>query len=333
MNESRIAAATAELECAREDVHGLAGDLVAEIRETTRRLLAVIGPEARGEAASAIGARIEELAIRAGSAVVSFRDRVGGKIECQLDWIDRIREREDARAARGAGAPIASVHEPTPSATAAPGRTTVPPVLAVEPDELTQLFNAYADASTDATRWTGADSTYSVKLRDGRVVWVFSDTLVGPVYPDGTRPALVEGGELYMPANTLVVQDGTSLSTVMGSRRSGRSGTVPGPVVAPFGAKGPLDLYWAGDAQLCEGRVEIMYRRYVDSEFAGICAVVTFDPDSLDAPVDQVELPDESPIAWGSAVRRADGYTYVYGSEDAPSGKYLQIARGFVGTA
>ena len=327
MTESKIGAAIAELECARDDVHGLAEDLVAEIRETTGRLLAEIGPEARGDDGTRIGARVEELAIRARGAVVSFRDRAGKIIECQVEWADRIREREDAAAGRNASA--TAVREPPVTvANGAPGPTTVPPVLAVEPDELTALFNAYADASTDATRWTGADSTYSVELPDKRVVWVFSDTLVGPVFPDGTRPALVEGGDLHMPANTFVVQDRTSLSTVMGTRTvRGHDGPVPGPLVAPFGARHPKDLYWAGDAQLSDGQVEIMYRRYVDSDFAGICAVVRFDPAALDRPMDHVELPDESPVAWGSALRRAQGYTYVYGSEDTPSGKYLQIAR------
>lgn len=326
MNESRIAAAIGELECAREDVHGLADDLIAEIRETAGRLLAEFGSDTGGE--TRLGVRVGELATRARGDVVSWRDQVGAIIECQLEWADRIREREEALAAQGVGAPIASVHERTPSAGAAPGRTTVPPVLAVEPDELTQLFNAYADASTDATRWTGADSTYSVELPNKQIVWIFSDTLVGPVYPDGTRPALVEGGELHMPANTFVVQDGTSLSTVMGKRTvRGHDGPLPASLVAPFGARHPKDLYWAGDAQLCDGQIEVVYRRYVDSDFAGICAVVRFDPAALDAPADQVELPDESPVAWGSAVRRAQGYTYVYGSEDTPSGKYLQIAR------
>src|SRR4051812_40307123 len=47
------------------------------------------------------------------------------------------------------------------------------------------LLNAYSDTGKG---WTGADSTYSVPLPGGRTAWVFSDTFLGPVNPDGSRP-------------------------------------------------------------------------------------------------------------------------------------------------
>ena len=47
------------------------------------------------------------------------------------------------------------------------------------------LFNAYSDTGKG---WTGADSTYSVRLPGGRTAWIFSDTFLGPVNPDGSRP-------------------------------------------------------------------------------------------------------------------------------------------------
>ena len=51
--------------------------------------------------------------------------------------------------------------------------------------ELTELFTSYGDA---AGEWTGGDSTYSIPMRDGDNVWVFSDTFLGEVADDGSRP-------------------------------------------------------------------------------------------------------------------------------------------------
>jgi hypothetical protein len=47
------------------------------------------------------------------------------------------------------------------------------------------MFNTYGDAGH---HWTGADSTVSVPLPDGRVAWLFSDTFLGTVNADGSRP-------------------------------------------------------------------------------------------------------------------------------------------------
>lgn len=48
-------------------------------------------------------------------------------------------------------------------------------------------FTNYANHTPDG--WTGADSTFSVGLPDGRIVWLFSDTFLGPINPDGvSRP-------------------------------------------------------------------------------------------------------------------------------------------------
>jgi hypothetical protein len=45
----------------------------------------------------------------------------------------------------------------------------------------------YDIAFTRQTGWTGADGAYSVALRDGRTLWLFSDTLIGEVDARGQR--------------------------------------------------------------------------------------------------------------------------------------------------
>src|SRR5947207_268389 len=67
-------------------------------------------------------------------------------------------------------------------------------------DEFNSLFRAYGDSNSSLDDWTGGDTTNSVPLPDGRDVWIFSDTFLGAVNPDGTRsdPTFVH--------NSLVVQ-------------------------------------------------------------------------------------------------------------------------------
>ena len=73
------------------------------------------------------------------------------------------------------------------------------------------LLNAYSDSGEG---WTGGDSTYSVELPGGRTAWIFSDTFLGPVNPDGSRPTTTP-----FINNSFVVQRGHSLKTVTGGTR------------------------------------------------------------------------------------------------------------------
>src|SRR4051795_7483170 len=70
------------------------------------------------------------------------------------------------------------------------------------------LLNAYSNTGKG---WTGADSTYSVQLPGGRTAWVFSDTFLGPVNPDGSRPTTTP-----FINNSFVVQQDNTLKTVTG---------------------------------------------------------------------------------------------------------------------
>ena len=47
--------------------------------------------------------------------------------------------------------------------------------------ELTREFARYGDDAGRADDWTGGDGTHSVRLPDGRVLWLFSDTYLGQV--------------------------------------------------------------------------------------------------------------------------------------------------------
>jgi hypothetical protein len=77
---------------------------------------------------------------------------------------------------------------------------------------LNTLFNTYGNSGIG---WTGADSTYSTPLPDGRRLWIYSDTFLGPVNPDLSRPI-----DTPFLRNSMIVQDGARLETVHGGTTS-----------------------------------------------------------------------------------------------------------------
>jgi hypothetical protein len=183
-------------------------------------------------------------------------------------------------------------------------------------------FNAYAASTPDG--WTGGDSTYSVKLPDGRIVWLFSDTWLGPLNSNGTRPTSAP-----LVNNTFVVQNGTGLTTYQG----GTAGA-PRAIMTPTSTS---TWYWVGDGHLSGGQLQVVYQEY--KRFGGGAwdwrfnrnVVANFDLSNLHTPVSTEELPSESGVAWGSALlpasRSGDGYTYIYGVDDSPINKQMRIAR------
>jgi hypothetical protein len=191
-----------------------------------------------------------------------------------------------------------------------------PTVLGAEPDQsLTDLFDAYSDSGVG---WTGADSTYSVKLPDGRIVWIFSDTFLGPVNADGSRPSTTP-----FINNSFVVQDGTTLSTVHG-------GTAAAPAALVEPAEG---WYWAGAGNYGGGTLNVTYNQFVSTGSGAFAfawkasALARFDPSTL-APIDVTDLPSAvSNLEGASWLLAAGGYTYIYRVEDLGDTKYLHVAR------
>lgn len=191
---------------------------------------------------------------------------------------------------------------------------------------LTALFTNYGNDNSRLDDWTGADGTYSVKLPDGRELWVFSDTFLGRVNPDGSRPPVVEeGGSTVFLNNSFAVERNGRLSTI-------HAGTAAKPV-AVMPPRDKDHWYWAGDATLAGGVVEVTYQEY---ERFGPGAwdwrwhrnvVARFAPGRLDRPISVHDLPSGHGVAWASGVLRDGGHTYVYGVEDLGSPKYMHIAR------
>ncbi|MEV5583900.1 DUF4185 domain-containing protein [Streptomyces parvus] len=183
-------------------------------------------------------------------------------------------------------------------------------------------------AKSTPSGWTGGDSTYSVKLPDGRILWMFSDTFIGPLNPDGTRPT-----NAPFVNNSFVIQDGSSLSTVTGG-----TATDPKSIMPP---SAPDHWFWLGGGHIIT-RGSAKYLQVIFHEWHRFGAdawdfahkrnvLATFSLSDLTKPMSQEVLPSTANIQWGAGITSSsasgDGYTYVYGVDEAGYRKKMHLAR------
>ncbi|WP_327697347.1 hypothetical protein [Streptomyces sp. NBC_00459] len=191
-------------------------------------------------------------------------------------------------------------------------------------------FNNYAKSTPNG--WTGGDSTYSVRMPDGKILWMFSDTFLGPLNSDGTRPTSAP-----LINSSFVTQDGSQLRTITGGTTSNPRAIMPPP-------SGPeLDWYWLGDGMIgsTDGKDRLQVIFHLWEKFGpdlwdfrlNRMVVATFELGNLTDPisVQTILSTSESIIQWGAGIvpasQSGDGYTYIYGIKDSPINKNLRIAR------
>jgi hypothetical protein len=167
--------------------------------------------------------------------------------------------------------------------------------------------------------WTGGDGAFSVRLDDGRTAWIFGDSFIGGVLPDGSRSP-----DWHMVRNTVVVQDGACLSTAIG-------GTAQAPT-ALLRPSDPAVWYWPQTAVADGDLLHLLMQRVVrtgpsmwDFAILGI-DVVDLDLRSFTMTAARA-LPVDGSVLWGSSVLDAGDATYVYGVENTPTDARLYLAR------
>jgi hypothetical protein len=178
-------------------------------------------------------------------------------------------------------------------------------------------LNAYSDTGKG---WTGADSTYSVPLPGGRTAFIFSDTFLGPVNPDGSRPTTTP-----FINNSFVIKQGGKLTTVTGGTPANPTALVPPP---------SNGWYWFGAAQTSNaGRnLDVIALRFEKtgpgqwdwhwaSNYLARFDSKTFKLQSL------TQLPSAANVQWSGWLLRDHGSTYIYGVEDLGASKYQHVAR------
>lgn len=181
---------------------------------------------------------------------------------------------------------------------------------------LNAMFTRYGNTGG---QWVGADSTYSVELKDGRIAWIFSDTLYGDVRDGKLSPT-----DSFFINNSVVVQDGRRLTTVTGG--------TPSKPKAIVGMDGDA-WHWFGAGQTRpNGSVQIGVLRFArfgtgawDWGWEGN-RLATLDRRTLKR-TSIVDLPSAAGVQWASWYLQQPGVTYVYGVEDLGASKYMHLAR------
>ena len=168
--------------------------------------------------------------------------------------------------------------------------------------------------------WSAADATYSVPLPDGKVLWLFGDTLINTVGPNGIRP---HGGFIR---NSAVLQDGTRFTTITGGTRAH-----PDSFLTP---REPGHWYWPGHG-ITEGDSLFLFMGKVRQTGAGAWGFAAAGSDMVKLSRSTLEvqevrsLPGGKDMAWGTAVLRDGAHTYIYGMEGGPGpfDRWARVAR------
>lgn len=189
---------------------------------------------------------------------------------------------------------------------------------------LTAEFARYGDDAARTDDWTGGDGTHSVRLPDGRLLWLFSDTYLGRVHRP-PNPA----GESHAWRDTtapLVRNSGVLM-------RDGRlAATLPAPL---FPDPAPDRWRWPVAARVeprSPGAAERVVRVLLWVRTAGQppwiygvptateVATLTLPDLRLESVVpvlDQRQVPDPSRrVLFGTTLVEEDGWTYVFGGDD-----------------
>ncbi|MGW6544311.1 DUF4185 domain-containing protein [Streptomyces massasporeus] len=191
-------------------------------------------------------------------------------------------------------------------------------------DGLDAEFARYGDDASRTDDWTGGDGTHSVRLPDGRVLWLFSDTYLGRVYgppnPHGEAHAWRDAGTPLVRNSAVLMRDGR-LDT-----------TLPAPL---FADPAPNQWRWPVAARVeprSPGSSEQVVRVLLWVRTAGQAPWIYGVPtatevatlslpelhlESIVEVLGQQLVPDPSRrVLFGTTLVEEDGWTYVFGGDD-----------------
>ncbi|MFE0170961.1 DUF4185 domain-containing protein [Streptomyces sp. NPDC059002] len=193
-------------------------------------------------------------------------------------------------------------------------------------DKVTGEFARYGDDMTRTDDWTGGDGTHSVRLPDGRVLWLFSDTFLGQVH---APPNPAGQPHTWRDTNTPMVRN----SAVVMSRSGTLERTLPAPLFADPAAQ---QWRWPVAARVeprspgsAEQVVRVLLWNRMASRGPWIYGVpVATEVATLSLPdlrvegivkvSDQQSVGDpEKRVLYGTTTVDDDGWTYVFGGTDA----------------
>jgi len=170
--------------------------------------------------------------------------------------------------------------------------------------------------TSDCGNWSDADGTQVVGLNNGDDLWTFGDTYLGPAV---ARQDFFNNGSVH---NSMVLQDGSSFTTITGGSGCGSSAptTATAPITSPDGS-----TLWPASSIVYGSDVEKFYYTVNSGlvqqqpEVAEIPQADLESGDTYSAQAAELNGCTVNPIMWGAATISDDGYTYIYGSQQYSS--------------
>ncbi|WP_053853380.1 DUF4185 domain-containing protein [Streptomyces sp. NRRL B-24085] len=191
-------------------------------------------------------------------------------------------------------------------------------------DRLTGEFARYGDDGARGDDWTGGDGTHSVRLPDGRLLWLFSDTYLGQVH---APPGPLGESHAWRDTTAPLVRNSAVLM------RDGRlESTLPAPL---FPDPGPNQWRWPVAARVeprSPGSDEQVVRVLLWVRTAGSSPWIYGVPtatevatlslpglrvESITKVLDEQRVQDPSRrVLFGTTLVEDGGWTYVFGGDD-----------------
>nr|WP_222109043.1 DUF4185 domain-containing protein [Streptomyces cupreus] len=191
-------------------------------------------------------------------------------------------------------------------------------------ERLTSEFARYGDDASRTDDWTGGDGTHSVRLPDGRVLWLFSDTYLGQVYappnPVGESYAWRDTTAPMVRNSAVVMRDGRLESTLPAPLFADPApGQWRWPVAARVEPRSPGSseqvlrvLLWVRTS----GQAPWIYGVPTATEVATV-SLPDLRVESTMKVFDQQLVADPSRrVLFGTTLVEEDGWTYVFGGDD-----------------
>lgn len=250
----------------------------------------------------------------AANATGVLKSRTARKLAVQ-PALSAVSAQSRSAAAQVSTAPSAAIRAERSSAAVAASLPGTPDA------SLDSMWNNYADNATCGD-WSGGDGTSSVQLPDGEQAWFFSDTFLGS---PTARKTLFTTSAIH---NSIVVQNGSSLSTITGGNTCQETNTSLSFWDRYANPTAPLagGFWWTGDQMIVGSNIIKFYYSGNSSVYpfaitgTGVSAIpissVENDSTIGITPQSFTSLCSDSAasnIIWGSALLSYGGYVYVYG--------------------
>ncbi len=187
-----------------------------------------------------------------------------------------------------------------------------PPAVAPDAE-----FNRLLTEGPDG--WTGADGAVSIQLPDDRSLWLFGDSFLGRIEPDGTRTR-----DTPFIRNSALIQAHGRMKPLYGQR--------DGSPAALFQPDAPEEWYWPGDGTLQGERVFVFLHRFRQMrpgrwgwQWVGTNLAVLQLPGLRLASIQPLTVPNG--VRYGAALLEQPEWVLIYGVVEKAGRKDLHLAR------